>query len=224
MKLGKKRIPYVKGDKIKGITYIAEAPTNTHRQRMAVFACPVCGEHWKTRIGSLKSGVKMCRNCYLKTRLKKNSTYIKPTVILTKKEFRYLKDVLDKVSLLSEIPIEKFNRKGRQDEITSIIKQLYFYLAYTKNRKITLSKVGSLVNRSHSAVLHGIENIRGYIKIKDSFVVKIIKEYNDLSPNTEYYTLSWKQIDLVNLLKTKSTIQLKDIEESYIPYTSPNIN
>jgi chromosomal replication initiation ATPase DnaA len=74
------------------------------------------------------------------------------------------------------IPYAEIEGSSRQKDIV-LARQLFFYYA-TKMTKMTCAKIGENVKRDHATVLHGVNKIKGFIKVSDKEVMNAIRILN----------------------------------------------
>jgi len=106
---------------------------------------------------------------------------------LSPMEFQYLNKVLEVISKITGITLEQFKNRTRGKESAALARQLYFYLADKyKPFAIHMGKFGSLVDRDHATVLHGIKVIKNFISVKDKITVTYVQEFYKHLEFTEY--------------------------------------
>ena len=134
---------------------------------------------------------------------------------LLEHERDYLNTILYKISIVTNIPQKIIINKRRKREIT-IARHLYFYIV-DKERKFELSlgRIGSLLNKDHTSVSHGIKKIKNDIDVNYIPTMLILEKYNTLTNTSLQYKLKWKDINLIDLLKNNKKIELDIIEEEY---------
>lgn len=92
-----------------------------------------------------------------------------------------LKEIITTISNYYDISIDDIKSKKRNSDIVKA-RHLYFYLS-RKMTNIVLNKIGDMVNRDHSTVLHGYNMIKWDIKIYKDLQKDIeIIEQNLVSP------------------------------------------
>lgn len=92
-----------------------------------------------------------------------------------------LKEIITTISNYYDIPIDDIKSKKRNSDIVKA-RHVYFYLSKKLTNNI-LYKIGNIVNRDHSTVLHGYNMIKWDIKIYKDLQKDIeIIEQNLVSP------------------------------------------
>lgn len=76
-------------------------------------------------------------------------------------------NILEEVSYATGIPVEVLKAKTRKREIVEA-RQFYFKRAklYTKS---SLALIGSLVNKDHATVMHGIKTVNNIVQVKERY-------------------------------------------------------
>lgn len=132
-------------------------------------------------------------------------------------EKNYLDTVLNKISILTGVPKNIITGDARSRKVI-IARHLYFYIANKyKPLELSLERIGSLINsRDHASVIHGIKKIETDIDLKFKPTLMLLKKFHEISTITSEYKLSWKTINLIDILKTGEKIKLDVMEEEYI--------
>ncbi len=114
----------------------------------------------------------------------------------------YLEGLLTKVSKLTSISKERIKSQTRAREVV-VARHLYCYMAIKlRNFDLSSGKIGSLIDRDHAAVLHGVKKINHDIDSNYKPTVNFLEILGLLKVNYEEYTILWEMPSLISVLKT----------------------
>jgi len=126
--------------------------------------------------------------------------YDKKTLLPLEKE--YLEKILKKVSEYSGIDIELLRGTARVNESVATARQIYFYSAMKlKLFEIPLGKIGSIVDKDHATVKHGIKKIQDAIDIKYMPILDILYKLKISMSVYNEYKLIWENLKLTDCIK-----------------------
>jgi chromosomal replication initiation ATPase DnaA len=116
--------------------------------------------------------------------------------------------ILSICSDVLNIPEAEIKGKSRKSKVV-IARHIYCYIAYHKTETVS-EKVGLVINRDHSTVIHALKKISGFLDVKD---ITVTSQYNKIIKEMvvkHYNSLVVQDVNLLNLSQnyTKSFVNL----------------